>query len=117
MDVWQTTLEGTPLLEMRADIDHGTCQAVQDALASAIRAGNSVILLDLADVAYIDSGGLSVLFSQARLLPEGGWLGLISPNSNVHRLLEIVGLCADIRFRVFDDREAAAASLTEAAPR
>jgi len=50
-----------------------------------------VVLLDLRDVTYIDSGGLSVLLSGVRRLRDRGWLGVIGPNPNVRRLLEISG--------------------------
>jgi anti-anti-sigma factor len=114
MDVRVNSLCGTPLLEMRGDIDHSTCGAVESALAGALDAGHKVVLFDLRDVTYIDSGGLSVLFSGARRLRESGWLGLIDPNPDVRRLFEIVGLFADPSFRMFDDRQAAEAVLSAA---
>lgn len=77
------------------------------ALQDSISAGNTVLLLDLTEVNYIDSGGLSVLFSALKRLREDGWLGLVGPNANVQRLLELVGLLADPNLRVFDDRQAA----------
>ena len=73
--------------------------------------GGDIILVDLSQVSYIDSGGLSVLFSAARRLRDKGWLGLIAPNTSVRRLLEIVGVLADPGFRVFPDRAAATALL------
>lgn len=111
MDVLVTRLGETPLLESSGDIDHNTCHAVETALTQAVADGNDIVLLDLRQVTYIDSGGLSVLLSGVRLLRERGWLGVISPNSDVRRLLEIVGLLVDPDFRVFEDREAARKAL------
>ncbi len=105
-----TKLTETPLVETWGDVDHSTCGALDTALDEA-RSASSVVLLDLSRVDYIDSGGLSVMFSHARRLPESGWLGLIGANGNIHRLLEIVGVLADPRFRLFQDREEADASL------
>lgn len=105
-----TKLTETPLVETWGDIDHSTCGALDTALDEAQSAA-SVIFVDLSNVSYIDSGGLSVMFSHARRLPESGWLGLIGANGNVRRLLEIVGVLADPRFRLFQDREEADASL------
>jgi anti-anti-sigma factor len=107
-----TNLTGTPLVEIWGDIDHGTCGALDKALDEAWDEGASVILLDLGSVSYIDSGGLSVIFSHARRLSEGGWLGLIGVNDNIRRLLEIVGVLADPRFRLFRDRDEAGAGAT-----
>lgn len=113
MDVTVTELEKTPVLESRGDIDHNTCRSVDAALKEAVASGNDIVLVDLRLVTYIDSGGLSVLLSGVRMLRDRGWLGVIGPNSNVRRLLEIVGLLVDPSFRVFDDIEAARAALLE----
>ncbi len=104
-------LTETPLVETWGDIDHSTCGVLDTALEQALSA-SPVILIDLSDVNYIDSGGLSVMFSHARRLPESGWLGLIGVNGNVHRLLEIVGVLVDPRFRLFQDREEARAAVS-----
>jgi anti-anti-sigma factor len=111
MNVRVTSLEGAPLLEMQGDIDHSTCTAVETALDGVLSCGTTIVFLDLSQVTYIDSGGISVLLSQARRLRGKGWLGVIKPNANVRRLLEIVGLFADSSFRAFDDRLAAMAAL------
>jgi anti-anti-sigma factor len=87
---------------------------VEAAFDQVLNAGSTVVLLDLTQVTYIDSGGLSVLFSATRRVRESGWLGVIGPNANIRRLLELVGLYADPSFRSFDDRRAAEAALPEA---
>jgi anti-sigma B factor antagonist len=113
MDVTVTKLGETPLLEPRGDIDHNTCGPVGLALDEALAHGTDTVLFDLRQVTYIDSGGLSVLLSGMRALRDRGWLGVIGPNANVRRLLEIVGLLADPGFRVFENREAAERALAE----
>jgi anti-anti-sigma factor len=115
MDVTVTSIGKTPLLETRGEIDHNTCGSIETALSDAFGDGNTVVLLDLRRVTYIDSGGLSVLLSGVRQLRERGWLGVIGPNPNVRRLLEIVGLLVDPGFRVFADRQTAEATLAEQA--
>ena len=113
MDARLTNLGDVPLVLAQGDIDHSTCETLDKVLDDAIGRRNDVVLLDLQQVTYIDSGGLSVLFSAARRLRDKGWLGLIGPNSSVHRLLEIVGVLADPGFRVFDDQAAAEHALSE----
>jgi anti-anti-sigma factor len=113
MNVTVTKLGKTPVLEARGDIDHNTCGSVESALDEALADGNDTVLFDLRLVTYIDSGGLSVLLSGVRLLRERGWLGVIGPNPNVRRLLEITGLLVDPAFRLFDNREAAQRALAE----
>ena len=107
MEIVTTTLKEIPLLATQGDIDHNTCEAVGAAFDSALDEGAQRVLLDLSDVSYIDSGGLSVIFSAARRLRPDGWLGVINPNPNIRRLLELVGLLVDPSFRVFPDRETA----------
>jgi anti-sigma B factor antagonist len=110
MDVRVSQIGNAPLVEAHGDIDHNNCGSVEAALGDALDAGSTVVLLDLRDVSYIDSGGLSVLLSGVRRLRDKGWLGAVGPNTNVRRLLEIVGLLVDPNFRVFaglEDAEAA----------
>ncbi len=111
MDIVVTKLKETPLLETQGDIDHNTCETIGAAFDNALDGGAQIVLLDLSEVPYIDSGGLSVLFSVARRLRPNGWLGVIDPNPNIRRLLELVGLLVDPSFRVFADRRAAEAEL------
>jgi anti-anti-sigma factor len=72
--------------------------------------------LDLSEVDYIDSGGVSVLLSTVRRLRNRGWLGVVNPNGNVKRLLEIVGLTVDHGFRLFGSKEEATRALEDAQP-
>jgi anti-anti-sigma factor len=115
MDIRTAALGDTPLLEARGDIDHSTCAALQAALDGVFESGHHVVFLDLQGVTYIDSGGLSVLLAGVRTLRDKGWLGVIGPNNNVRRLLEIVGLLVDPSFRVFDTKQAALAITAERA--
>lgn len=115
MDVRVSQLGDTPLIEAHGDVDHNNCGSVEVALSNALDAGNLVVLLDLRDVTYIDSGGLSVFLSGVRRLRDRGWLGVVGPNSNVRRLLEIVGLLVDPNFRVFGDIDEAEAAVAEPA--
>jgi hypothetical protein len=61
------------------------------------------VLIDLTRCRYIDSGGLAVLFSGRRKLAPGGWLGIIGTDTNILRLLEIVGLTSGPGVRLFND--------------
>lgn len=103
-------LGGLPLVIVRGEIDHGSAAGLQETIDTFLDSGDTVILLDLGDVTYIDSGGISVLLSTVRRLRKNGWLAAVGPNANVRRLLEIVGLKVDQGFRLFDDRETAAAA-------
>ena len=111
MEVRLTRLGDVPVLETEGEIDHNTSRVVENALQDALTADTRIVLFDLTRVSYIDSGGLSVLFSATRRLRDDGWLGVIGANANVRRLLELVGLLADPSFRSFDDKSAAEVAL------
>lgn len=112
MTARRADLNGFPLIVADGDIDHSTCGALAAVFDEAMSQGCTPLFVDLSDVNYVDSGGLSVLFSAGRRIRDSGWIGLISPNPSVRRLLEIVGALADPAFRVFDDREQAASAAT-----
>lgn len=108
-------LSGIPLIVTDGDIDHSTCGEVEEAIDQIISQGSSFLLVDLSDVSYVDSGGLSVLFAAGRRVRDNGWIGLIGANSSVRRLLELVGALADPAFRLFEDRQQAEAALAKSA--
>lgn len=110
-------VSGLPLVIVSGEIDHGSAGVLQEKIDTFLDSGDTVILLDLGDVTYIDSGGISVLLSTVRRLRKDGWLAAVGPNANVRRLLEIVGLKVDQGFRLFDDRETAAAAAQKMAGR
>ncbi|MBU2603071.1 MAG: STAS domain-containing protein [Actinobacteria bacterium] len=103
MQVSSKTERGRPLVVVRGEIDHGNSSDLQAEIDKYMQGGETTLLLDLTDVTYIDSGGVSVLLSTVRKLREHGWLGAIRPNADVRRLIEIVGLKADNGFRIFED--------------
>lgn len=104
MRVTTERYEGALMVVASGEIDHGSSGVLQTAIDSILEDGGPIILLDLTDVTYIDSGGISVLLATVRRLRGDGWLAAINPNPNVRRLFEIVGLKFDAGFRVFDDR-------------
>lgn len=110
MTARRTDLNGLPLIVADGDIDHATCGELEAILEEAISQGRGSLLFDLSNVDYIDSGGLSVLFSAGRQVRDTGWIGLISPNASVRRLLELVGALADPAFRIFEDMAEASAA-------
>jgi anti-sigma B factor antagonist len=74
------------------------------AVASTTRAGR--LVLDLTDVAFIDSTALGTILKAAAQLDEAGThLAVVVPEGPVRRLLEMTNLTQ--RFRMFATRDAA----------
>lgn len=93
------------------DCDHGDSDAFRAAMSQALAAGTHAVLIDLESCTYIDSGGISILLGAVRQMRGRGWVGVLSPNENVRRLFEIVGLAVDPRFRIFADEAEASRAL------
>ena len=111
MDVRKTALSGLPVLKVIGDVDHSTASALEEAVEGAISADGLPLLLDLTDCPYLDSGGLSVIISAVRKVRGKSWLGVITPNANLSRLFELVGLTAEPGFRVVSSSGEATAAL------
>jgi anti-sigma B factor antagonist len=95
-------LRGLPLLQVIGDIDHQFAPVLLSAAEDALGPNGQGLLLDLSGCPYLDSGGISVLLMLLKVMKSRlGWLGVISPSPDVHRLLEIVALTPDPDFRVF----------------
>jgi anti-anti-sigma factor len=108
MEVFQASLSGVPLLRVVGDVDHNTSAAFDPAVKRSLALDHGRLLLDLAACPYIDSGGLAVILHAVSTVRGRGWVGVLSPNANVSRILELVGLLADESFAVFADETQAA---------
>lgn len=109
MEVVGSQLGVVPVYTLTGEIDHASGEALRKSLEPGLDRPQPTrcMLIDLRAVSYIDSGGLAAILWVVRRLRDQGWLGVIGPNTDVRRLLDIVGLSVDDGFRVFaDEREA-----------
>lgn len=91
---------------MTGEVDLYTAPQLRERVAWAIEDGASRIVVDLADVSFMDSSGLGVLIGALRRLRErGGELAVVCGEGPVRRLLAITGL--DRLFPVHGSVEAA----------
>lgn len=104
MEVSEYCYLGVPVVEVRGEVDHSTCDDFVEICIRALGTGKKVAL-DLADCPYMDSGGISVLLSLLKLVRPEGAVAVISPDSNLLRILEMVGLTLDRSFRVLSSRD------------
>jgi anti-sigma B factor antagonist len=85
------TAAGTATLTVHGEIDLDTIGQLSAALAGVSSAAQ--VDVDLADVSYMDSGGLrSLLTTKADIEERGGLLRVTAASSMVARLLEIAGV-------------------------
>jgi anti-sigma B factor antagonist len=108
-------VSGVMVLVLRGRVTLGEeTEALRERIRQLVAAGHSRIVLDLGEVNYIDSVGLSTLvasYTSARR--DGGDLKLLNLTRRVHDLLQITRLSTV--FDVYDDLDAAVGSFGEAA--
>lgn len=95
-----------PVLFVYGEIDVLTAPKLHQALEELISESPSSLVVDLANVTFIDSTGLGTLVVAHRHLEErGGKLRLVSVPERVVEVLEVTGLLS--RFHIYPDVEAA----------
>ena len=107
-------LDGVTILDLsgRITLGEGSVQ-LRDAIRDLLAKGSKLILLNLADVNYIDSSGIGELVSAyTTVRNQGGELKLLNLTKKVHDLLQITKLYTV--FDVKDDEASAIASYTRA---
>jgi anti-sigma B factor antagonist len=103
-------LSGAPGVAVRGEVDIGTVAKLSEALDEAVRESSGALVVDLREVVFLGSTGLTALVrARAQLGREERALVVICPPGPVRRLFEVVGI-VDL-FELFESREEAAASL------
>ena len=114
MKVTTRQIDGVTILDLsgRITLGEGSVQ-LRDAIRDLLSKGSKLILLNLADVNYIDSSGIGELVSAyTTVRNQGGELKLLNLTKKVHDLLQITKLYTV--FDVKDDEASAIASFTRA---
>ena len=99
------------LLTVRGELDRSTAAALAEATRETGVPGNSTLVLDFAQVTFIDGGGLALLYDLVERCRDQEWVGILAPPPNMRRILEIAGLTAHRALRVFGTKEEALTAL------
>ena len=100
--------EATHLIAVRGEVHVSTAPEFSERLNEAIATGKTGVVIDMTDVEFIDSTGLSVLLNALRRVTrQQGQLALAVSNPTVLRLFEITRL--DSTFDIAPSREEAIA--------
>jgi len=85
--------DGIPLLDVIGEIDIYTTPQFKEAVSEAINENNPAIIINMAQVTYMDSSGFGTLLSATkRLRPLNGALYLSGCNDAIQRMLQITRL-------------------------
>ena len=102
--------EQTHLIAVRGEVHVSTAPEFSERLNDAIAKGMTGVIIDMTNVDFIDSTGLSVLLNALRRVTRNqGALALAVSNPTVLRLFEITRL--DSTFDIAPDRDAAIAKV------
>jgi anti-sigma B factor antagonist len=99
---WRTHLtvdaevEGTGRTRVVAvgEVDESTAELLRGALARVLdRCGSAPVVVDLAEVSFMDSTGVAVLVqAQQRAAADGCALSVVNPQPVVRRVMEVTGV-------------------------
>lgn len=85
--LWRT------VVQLRGEIDTYTALQLRDRLADLIDNGHREIVLDLAQIDFLDSTGIwTIVRAHKRLTSHGGRLVLRSVSPSLRRLLDVTGV-------------------------
>jgi anti-sigma B factor antagonist len=103
-------VKGIMIIDLSGRLTMGeACKAIRDEVHDDLNQGARKILLNLAEVSYIDSAGLGELTGAFMSVKNrGGELKLMSLTKRVHDLMQITKLYTV--FDVYDDEKTAIAS-------
>jgi anti-sigma B factor antagonist len=106
-------LRGAPGVAVHGEVDVSAIPSLVEGLETAIRDSEGAFVIDLCDVEFLDSSGLSVLMRARALLgQEERRLAIVCPPGPVRRLFELAGI-SDLFF-LYGSRDEAAAALVPA---
>jgi anti-sigma B factor antagonist len=98
--------DATHLIAVRGEVHVSTAPEFSERLNEAIATGKTGVVIDMTDVEFIDSTGLSVLLNALRRVTrQQGRLALVVSNPTVLRLFEITRL--DSTFDIAPTRDEA----------
>ncbi len=105
--------DGIPVLDVIGEIDIYTTPQFKEAVSAVIDENESVIVINMAQVTYMDSSGFGTLLSATkRLRPVDGALYLAACNDAIQRMLQITRL--NTIFGVYETEDEALAAAKSA---
>lgn len=93
LEIPDPDLDGWTVVAASGEIDVATAPALRDRLVELIESGTTRLVVDLEDVAFIDSTGLGVLVGAARRARGAeGDVRLVCTNSRILKVFSATGL-------------------------
>jgi anti-sigma B factor antagonist len=85
------------VVSVMGEVDVFSAPGLDSELDALIAAGSSRLVVDLSEVAFLDSTGLGVLVKALKHAREAdGWLHLVVTSDRIRKIFDITGLDASI---------------------
>ncbi|MGC5236663.1 STAS domain-containing protein [Streptomyces albogriseolus] len=82
-----------PLLEVAGDLDHSNAHDLRGAAVGAVLPAGSVLVMDLDELGFCDSSGITALIAvRNHVVAAGAGLVLVAVPETLRRLLHLTGL-------------------------
>jgi anti-sigma B factor antagonist len=92
-EVVEASFGAAPGLAVRGEVDIAAVPALEQALETAIETTSGALVIDLSDVAFLDSSGLlALLHGRGLLAREDRALVIVCPPGPVRHLFEVAGV-------------------------
>jgi anti-anti-sigma factor len=93
LDVTAHRHDGCAVVRLRGELDIANGEDLRERLRAIRRSHGEELVLDLSDLMFMDSHGLSIIIDCYKAVGEsGGGLTLAAPRPIVRRALEVMGL-------------------------
>lgn len=111
LSVSRQSVDGVPVVAVSGEVDVYSAPALKESLTELLQAGVHSVVVDLSDVAFLDSTGLGALVEARSATTEaGGTLPLVCAQERILKLFAITGL--DGVFSIHATLEDAVAALS-----
>ncbi|MFC5957778.1 STAS domain-containing protein [Streptomyces pratens] len=90
LSVVTTAIDGVRVLHLTGEIDHHTCEPLQQAL-NTLTADRPRVVVDMSRVTFMDSSGINTLIvAYENVTAANGWIRIAAPTTPVLRVLQLV---------------------------
>jgi anti-sigma B factor antagonist len=111
LGVSRESVGGATVVSVRGEVDVYSAPALSENLSQLLEDGRTAIVVDLTEVAFLDSTGLGALIGARTATEEaGGRLAIVCTNDRILKLFTITGL--DTVFRIHPSTSEAVAAVT-----
>ena len=109
MDIMETSQSGVAIIEIKGRLDSKTTGELEQKILAVLEGDGRKLLVDMADLDYINSSGLRVLvMAYQRLKQSGGSLAICGTKDYILEVFEIAGYHR--LFNLFPNQEEALSS-------